>query len=148
RAILPGMPSGSDFGRQQPGDGAACWAPGSAWRRLPQSRDPLGNGAETITGRSLVNDRAICPNRDFPDGEIHERVPESETIRATRISLSLFGDGFVEAVADQTLIDLAQNQCAKSGGAICGQTIQVPVVEAVGATRVGRFGWKNQHASL
>jgi CxxC motif-containing protein (DUF1111 family) len=29
-----------------------------------------------------------------------------------------------------------------------GQVIEVPVIEAKGALRVGRFGWKNQHASL
>jgi CxxC motif-containing protein (DUF1111 family) len=109
---------------------------------------PIGNGAEVISGRSLVNDRAICPNQDFPDGEIHERVPESETIRTTRMSLNVLGDGFIEAVADQTLLDLARNQCSRSFGAICGQAIQVPIVEAPGATRVGRFGWKAQHASL
>jgi CxxC motif-containing protein (DUF1111 family) len=109
---------------------------------------PIGNGTEVISGRSLVNDRAICPNQDFADGEIHERVPESETIRATRMSLSLFGDGFIEAVADQTLIDIARNQCFKTSGFICGQAIRVPIAEAPGATRVGRFGWKDQHASL
>jgi CxxC motif-containing protein (DUF1111 family) len=31
---------------------------------------------------------------------------------------------------------------------IAGQVIQVPVLEAPGQTRVGRFGWKNQHSSL
>src|SRR4029078_847162 len=35
-----------------------------------------------------------------------------------------------------------------SGGAIAGQVIQVPLSEAPGNNRVGRFGWKNQHASL
>ena len=68
---------------------------------------PIAHGAEVISGRSLVNDRAICPNAAFPDKEIQERVPETETIRTFRLSLSLLGDGFVEAVADQTLIDLA-----------------------------------------
>jgi hypothetical protein len=42
----------------------------------------------------LVNDRAICPSKDYPDGEIHERVPESETVCTQRISLNLLGDGF------------------------------------------------------
>ena len=41
---------------------------------------PIGNGAEVISGRSLVNDRAICPNQDFPDGEIHERVKIAATM--------------------------------------------------------------------
>jgi hypothetical protein len=27
---------------------------------------PIAHGAEVITGRSLVNDRAICPNSAFP----------------------------------------------------------------------------------
>jgi CxxC motif-containing protein (DUF1111 family) len=116
--------------------------------RFRNPRIPIARGAEIITGRSLVNDRAICPNEDFPDTEIHERVPQSETIRTTRISLNLLGDGFVEAVADQTLIELARKQCRSTHGKICGQVLRVPIVEAPGHTGVGRFGWKNQQASL
>jgi CxxC motif-containing protein (DUF1111 family) len=114
--------------------------------RNPEIR--IAQGAEVISGRSLVNDRAICPNAAYPDGEIQERVPETETIRTFRLSLSLLGDGFVEAVADQTLIDLAQQQCKSSHRKICGQVLQVPIVEAPGQMSVGRFGWKDQHASL
>ena len=109
---------------------------------------PIARGAEVVTGRSLVNDRAICPNAAFSDKEIQERVPETETIRALRLSLSLLGDGFVEAIADQTLIDLSKQQCKSSHGKICGQILYVPVVEAPGQMGVGRFGWKDQHASL
>src|SRR6202142_329208 len=108
----------------------------------------IAHGAEVISGRSLVNDRAICPNAAFPDHEIQERVPEGETIRTFRLSLSLLGDGFVEAVADQTFIDLAEQQCKSSHRKICGQVLQVPIVEAPGQMSVGRFGWKDQHASL
>ena len=109
---------------------------------------PIAHGAEVVTGRSLVNDRAICPNVTFPDAEIQERVPDTETVRATRMSVSLFGDGFVEAVADQTLAALARQQCKSTHGRICGQVAQVPIVEAPGQMGVGRFGWKDQHASL
>ena len=109
---------------------------------------PIAHGAAVISGRSLVNDRAICPNAAFPDTEIQERVPEAETIRTFRLSLNLLGDGFVEAVADQTLIDLAERQCKSSHRKICGQVLQVPIVEAPGQMSVGRFGWKDQHASL
>ena len=109
---------------------------------------PIAHGAEVVTGRSLVNDRAICPNGAFPDKEIQERVPETETIRTFRLSLNLLGDGFVEAVADQTLIDLSKQQCKSSHGKICGQILYVPIVEAPGQMGVGRFGWKDQHASL
>jgi CxxC motif-containing protein (DUF1111 family) len=109
---------------------------------------PIAHGAEVISGRSLVNDRAICPNGAFPNKEIQERVPETETIRTLRISLNLLGDGFVEAVADQTFVDLSKEQCKSSHGKICGQVLYVPVVEAPGQMGVGRFGWKDQHASL
>jgi CxxC motif-containing protein (DUF1111 family) len=109
---------------------------------------PIAHGTEVIKGRSLVNDRAICPNAAFPNEEIQERVPETETIRTFRLSVSMLGDGFVEAVADQTLIDLAQKQCKSSHRKICGQVLQVPIVEAPGQMGVGRFGWKDQHASL
>jgi CxxC motif-containing protein (DUF1111 family) len=109
---------------------------------------PIAHGAEVITGRSLVNDRAICPNGAFPNDEIQERVPDTETIRTFRLSLSLLGDGFVEAVADQTLANLAEQQCKSSHKKICGQILRVPIVEAPGEMAVGRFGWKDQHASL
>ena len=109
---------------------------------------PIAHGAETITGRSLVNLRAICPSGAFPNTEIQERVPDTESIRAARLSLNLLGDGFVEAVADQTLVDLSHEQCKVSHRKICGQVLYVPIVEAPGQTGVGRFGWKDQQASL
>ena len=64
------------------------------------------------------------------------------------MSVNLFGDGFVEAVADQTLLDIARDQCHSTHGRICGQVLYVPILEAPGKTSVGRFGWKDQHASL
>ncbi len=109
---------------------------------------PIAHGAEVISGRSLVNDRAICPSGAFPNKEIQERVPESETIRTLRLSVNLLGDGFVEAIADQTLVELSKQQCKSSHGKICGQVLYVPIVEAPGQMGVGRFGWKDQHASL
>jgi CxxC motif-containing protein (DUF1111 family) len=109
---------------------------------------PIARGTEIIKGRSLVNDRAICPNAAFPSTEIQERVPDTEKIRTFRVSLNVLGDGFVEAVADQAFVDLAREQCQKSNKKICGQVLYVPIVEAPGQTAVGRFGWKDQQASL
>ena len=108
----------------------------------------IARGTEIIKARSLVNDRAICPNSAFPSAETQERVPDSEKIRTFRVSVSLLGDGFVEAVPDQTFVDLAREQCQNSHHKICGQVLYVPIVEAPGQTGVGRFGWKDQHASL
>jgi CxxC motif-containing protein (DUF1111 family) len=109
---------------------------------------PIARGAEIIKGRTLVNDRAICPNAAFPSTEIQERVPDSEKIRTFRVSLNVLGDGFVEAVPDRTFVDLAEEQCRKHRNKICGQVLYVPILEAPGQTGVGRFGWKDQHASL
>ncbi len=109
---------------------------------------PIARGNVVISGRTLVNDRAICPNAAFPDSEIQERVPDTETIRTTRASLNLLGDGLVEAVADETLIEIARAQRRTTRGTIRGQALYVPILEAPGETRIGRFGWKDQHASL
>src|SRR5213079_993735 len=109
---------------------------------------PIARGTVVISGRTLVNDRAICPNAAFPDSEIQERVPDTETIRTTRASLNLLGDGLVEAVADETLIEIARAQRRTTRGTIRGQALNVPILEAPGETRIGRFGWKDQHASL
>ena len=92
-------------------------------------------------GGSLINDRAIDPL-------IQERILAGNEVRALRLSPSALGLGYVEAVDDNTLIDLARSQFFQSGGRIAGQVIKVPVVEANGALRVGRFGWKNQNSSL
>jgi CxxC motif-containing protein (DUF1111 family) len=102
----------------------------------------INNGQNTIPNRSLINDRSSCP-------EAAERVPLTEYIRTFRMSLNVLGDGFVEAVDDPTLQAIAQQQPGLSGGKIAGEFIQVPVMEAqAGTLRGGRFGWKNQQASL
>jgi CxxC motif-containing protein (DUF1111 family) len=64
------------------------------------------------------------------------------------MTTNTLGDGFVEAVDSNTLNAIANSQPGQSGGQIAGQFIQVPVSEANGAVRGGRFGWKNQQASL
>jgi hypothetical protein len=58
-----------------------------------------------------------------------------------RAATPLFGLGLVEAVADSTFGQLAQNQLSSVRGA-------VKQVTEDGAQRVARFGWKNDHATL
>jgi CxxC motif-containing protein (DUF1111 family) len=72
-----------------------------------------------------------------------DRAP-LENIRTFRTSLNVLGDGFVEAIANGTFTSIQRNQPPGFQGTI----INVPVVEANGTLRIGRFGWKNQHASL
>ena len=109
---------------------------------------PINDGQQVIVGRTLINDRAICPNADNPDVQLQEHMPDAEKTRTNRLSLNVLGDGFIEAVADQTLIDLARKECSTTNRKICGQALPVPIVEAPGKTGIGRFGWKDQHASL
>jgi CxxC motif-containing protein (DUF1111 family) len=102
----------------------------------------LADGVTQIHGRSLVNQRAICT-------EAVEQLDPPEDIRATRLSLSLFGDSFVEAVADTDFLAISREQTITTHGRVHGEAILVPILEGSGrAMRVGRFGWKDQHASL
>jgi CxxC motif-containing protein (DUF1111 family) len=97
------------------------------------------NGANFVDhpGGSLINDRAINAN-------FQERVLGGNEVRTFRTSLNTLGDGFVECIDSNTLVAIANNQPAGQRGTF----IQVPVLESNNAIRGGRFGWKNQHASL
>jgi CxxC motif-containing protein (DUF1111 family) len=89
-------------------------------------------------GGSLIHDRALDPS-------IQELVlAEHTNVIAFRATISVLGDGFVEAISETTLRNIASSQPFS----MRGQVIEVPVLEAGQNTRVGRFGWKNQHASL
>ena len=58
-----------------------------------------------------------------------------------RAATPTFGLGLVEAVADQTLTDLAQSEPAAVRGT-------ARMVTEDGQSRVARFGWKDDHATL
>jgi CxxC motif-containing protein (DUF1111 family) len=88
-------------------------------------------------GGSLINDRAINAN-------FQERVLGGNEVRTFRTSLNTLGDGFVECIDSNTLVAIQNGQPSSMKGTF----IQVPVLEAGGALRGARFGWKNQHASL
>jgi CxxC motif-containing protein (DUF1111 family) len=102
---------------------------------------PIDDGAASIADRSILNDRAVVP-------EAQEHIPVTENIRALRAALNTLGDGFVEAIDDSTLRAIAASQPEISAGRIHGEAIEVPMFEAPGQRRIGRFGWKDQHSSL
>jgi hypothetical protein len=60
---------------------------------------------------------------------------------AERQSPPLFGFGYIEAIADSTLVKIAASQPASIRGT-------VKQVNELGATRVARFGWKDDIATL
>src|SRR5213593_1278581 len=109
----------------------------------------------TIANRSLINQRATCPAvitdlvthaviYNHPNEQAQERVPGAETIRTPRSSNNVLGDGFVEAISNTTLQNIPNGQ----PNGMKGQPTTVPVLEAPGQFRIGRFGWKSQLASL
>src|SRR5499426_3694417 len=129
-----------------------CHAPPSD-RALPGGSSPVtelraghfGGANEFIPapGGTLITAQAV--------GEAtteRKALPNSENVRDLFITPSLFGAGFVECVADQTLREIAREQAAQSGGRIRGLVREVPILEAPEKTGVGRFGWAAQHASL
>ena len=117
--------------------------------------DGDGLSGVTIANRSLINQRATCPAvitdltthaivYNHPNEQAQERVPGAENIRTPRSSNNTLGDGFVEAISNTTLQNIPNGQ--PSG--MKGQLATVPVLEAPGQFRIGRFGWKDQLASL
>jgi CxxC motif-containing protein (DUF1111 family) len=96
--------------------------------------EPPGN-----QNRSLIQLRSIAA----PIAETLN-VIANQNVRAFRTSLNTIGDGFIEAIDSN---DIEAVRRAQPAG-FAGTRIDVPVVEAGGLTRTGRFGWKNQHASL
>jgi CxxC motif-containing protein (DUF1111 family) len=96
-----------------------------------------GNTFTNHIGGSLIHDRAIDP-------AIQVRVAGTDNVTTFRTSLNILGDGFVEALPDSVFTNIQASQPHGMQGTI----IKVPVLEAPGTTRIARFGWKNQHASL
>jgi CxxC motif-containing protein (DUF1111 family) len=71
--------------------------------------------------------------------------PEADHI-VRRVPLPLFGAGLVEAIDDDTLLAL-QDPDDRNGDGVSGRAAIV-TDRGTGARRVGRFGWKAQHATL
>jgi CxxC motif-containing protein (DUF1111 family) len=88
-------------------------------------------------GGSLVQSRATY-------AELVESVNYQDNISTFRLSTSTLGDGYVEVIANETLLAIRNRQPQS----IRGTAVTVPVLESASAARVGRFGWKSQHASL
>lgn len=101
------------------------------------SLDIFGNFVAPPGGQTLIQDRAIDP-------DAQERINTGLNVHELRSTRTVLGDGFVEAIANQTL----QNNVSNQPSAQRGQLRIVTVLEAAPQTRIGRFGHKSQHASL
>lgn len=73
-------------------------------------------------------------------------LPDDATIIARRIPIPVFGAGLVEAIPDETIRAL-EDPFDRNGDGVSGRAALITDV-ATGERRVGRFGWKAQHATL
>jgi CxxC motif-containing protein (DUF1111 family) len=73
-------------------------------------------------------------------------LPPDTNVFARRVPIPLFGAGLVEAIPDETLIAL-EDPFDRNGDGVSGRAGLIVDVES-GQRRVGRFGWKAQHATL
>jgi CxxC motif-containing protein (DUF1111 family) len=73
-------------------------------------------------------------------------LPPDAAVVARRIPIPLFGAGLVEAIPDEAIAGL-EDPSDSNGDGISGRAARIVDI-ATGHTRIGRFGWKAQHATL
>ena len=73
-------------------------------------------------------------------------IPSEANIIARRAPIPLFGAGLVEAIPDETLMAMQDPNDDNRDG-VSGRAAIITDIET-GDRRVGRFGWKAQHATL
>lgn len=100
-------------------------------------------GQDPIPHRSLINMKEIC-------AQAEETLRPIDNIRVLRISLNLLGDGFVEAIEDDTLEEIRLGQPVEMRGerVIIPPTGGEELKSRGFGFQIGRFGWKDQHVGL
>jgi len=100
----------------------------------------VDNGLYTdLPGGSLFQSQAIRP-------DCAETIPPEANVIAQRQTTPLFGSGLIEAIPDGEIMAYAAAQ-ARAHPDQAGRVNQVQDPPE-GTSRVGRFGWKSQHATL
>jgi CxxC motif-containing protein (DUF1111 family) len=82
----------------------------------------------------------------IPSHACQPTIPPEATIVVRRVPIPLFGAGLVEAIPDETILNL-EDPFDRNRDGVSGRAAIVTDV-AEGDRRVGRFGWKAQHATL
>ena len=81
-----------------------------------------------------------------PPHRCQVQIPPEANVIARRAPIPLFGAGLVEAIADQSILAL-EDPDDRDGNGIRGRAARIIDV-VTGRERIGRFGWKAQHATL
>ena len=82
----------------------------------------------------------------IPGHRCQVQIPPEANVIARRLPIPLFGAGLVEAIPDEAIIAL-EDPDDRDGDGIRGRAARVIDVVS-GRERIGRFGWKSQHATL
>jgi len=82
----------------------------------------------------------------IPTHTCQPTIPPEANVISRRVPIPLFGAGLVEAIPDEVLIALDDADDRDRDGVSGRAAIIVDI--ATGHRRVGRFGWKAQHATL
>ena len=82
----------------------------------------------------------------IPTHSCQALIPDDVNVVARRAPIPLFGAGLVEAIPDETIRALEDPFDANHDGVSGRASLVIDV--ATGRSRVGRFGWKAQHATL
>jgi CxxC motif-containing protein (DUF1111 family) len=82
----------------------------------------------------------------LPPHTCQPKIPAEANVIARRAPIPLFGAGLIEGIADET-IAAAVDPEDRNGDGIRGRASRITDV-VTGQPRIGRFGWKAQHATL
>jgi CxxC motif-containing protein (DUF1111 family) len=82
----------------------------------------------------------------IPDHRCQAEAGPEINVIARRVPIPLFGAGLVEAIPDEAIVAREDPQDVDGDG-ISGRAARVPD-PVTGTIRIGRFGWKAQHATL
>jgi len=82
----------------------------------------------------------------IPTHKCQPTIPPEANVISRRVPIPLFGAGLVEAIPDEVLMALDDRDDRDHDGVSGRAAIVVDI--ATGHRRVGRFGWKAQHATL
>lgn len=81
-----------------------------------------------------------------PNHGCQPQIPDDVNVIARRAPIPLFGAGLVEAIPDDTILAL-EDPFDRNRDGVSGRAGIVTDL-AEGSRRIGRFGWKAQHATL
>jgi CxxC motif-containing protein (DUF1111 family) len=102
-------------------------------------RDERGEFHE-LEGGTLFHLFSVPPHTCQP------KIPAEANVIARRAPIPVFGAGLVEAIPDATIL-AAEDPDDRNGDGIRGRASRITDI-ATGQPRIGRFGWKAQHATL